>query len=113
MSYKLRVCTDRLERDTRTVTHPSPRSKSATVDAMATLNITYQGRSGSVYVGDTITLTDARRIALEVLRTGSLGMDMKHAYLGDSALDQFVLDSHQENGETTFYLRPKVPFGGN
>lgn len=77
---------------------------------MATLNITYQGRSGAVQVGDSISLTDARRIGIEVLRTGSLP-DMRHPGLADDALDQFVLDLFQEHGQTTYYLRPKVPFG--
>lgn len=76
----------------------------------ASLNITYQGRSGTVAVGATITDQDARSIATEVLRTGGLE-GMHHPRLADRELEHFVVDRFHENGETVFYLRPKVPFG--
>ena len=78
---------------------------------MAMLNVTFQGRSGSVKVGNTITAMDARRIAVELLRTGSLPGVPRYADMTADALDSFVLDTHHGGGETTFYLRPKVPFG--
>lgn len=78
---------------------------------MATLNITYQGRSGSVTVGNTVTPTDIKRIAVEVVRTGELP-DLHDPDMLGSAFDSFVVDSFYGGGETIFYLRPKVPFGG-
>ncbi len=75
------------------------------------LNITYGGRSGSVRVGDTITSMDARRIAVEVIRSGGLPEVAWIDTLPTNTFDEFVLDSFREGGHTTYYLRPKVPFG--
>ena len=77
---------------------------------MATLNITYDGRSGSVMVGNTVTDVDVRMIAAEVMRYGSLP-ELHFPKILASDLDSFVVDRFQDDGKTTIYLRPRVPFG--
>ena len=76
----------------------------------ATLNITYAGRSGDVSVGATVTDHDARRIAAEVIRSGTIP-GIHSPRLRDTDLEDFVIDRFHEDGRATLYLRPKVPFG--
>jgi hypothetical protein len=77
---------------------------------MATLNITYNGRSADFPLDVQVALADddVRRVAVEVVRAGGLpvlGVDE----LPDNAFDLFMVDRF-EGGER-IYLRPKVPFG--
>lgn len=75
---------------------------------MAQLNITYNGLSADYPLALDAQVTDAdvRRIAIEVVRSGEVGLQLN---LPDNAFENFVVDRMQ-NGER-IYLRPKVPFG--
>ena len=77
------------------------------------LNITYQGQSADYQLGLDYSASDAdiRRIAWEVVRSGSIrGMHVPH--LLDDAFRGYVVDRlRAPNGEQRIYLRPKVPFG--
>jgi len=77
---------------------------------MATLNITYDGRSGDFPLDVVVPLADAdiRRVAIEVVRAGGIRA-LAIPHLPDGAFDDFVVDRF-EGGER-IYLRPKVPFG--
>jgi hypothetical protein len=80
---------------------------------MAILNITYQGQSADYDLAMDYTMTDAdiRRVAVEVLRSGSV-RNLHLPQLADHAFDGFVVDRLQgPSGEQRIYLRPKVPFG--
>jgi hypothetical protein len=81
---------------------------------MAILNITYNGLSADYEVGidDRLSDEDIRRIAVEVIRTGTL-RGLHIANLPDRAFDNYVVDrlTGREGGRR-IYLRPKVPFGG-
>lgn len=78
--------------------------------SLATLNITYGGRSADVQVGASVTDADVRLIAAEVMRHGQLA-EIHEPHIRVTDLDNFVVDRFQANGRTTIYLRPKVPFG--
>jgi hypothetical protein len=77
------------------------------------LNITYQGRSADYQLGLDYSASDAdiRRIAWEVVRSGSIrGLHVPH--LDQDAFRGYVVDRlRAPNGEPRIYLRPKVPFG--
>ncbi len=77
------------------------------------LNITYQGRSADYQLGLDHSASDAdiRRIAWEVVRSGSIrGLHVPH--LERDAFRGYVVDRlRAANGEARIYLRPKVPFG--
>ena len=77
------------------------------------LNITYHGQSADYHLGLDHDASDAdiRRIAWEVLRSGSIrGMHVPE--LAESAFRGYVVDRlRAPNGERRIYLRPKVPFG--
>lgn len=80
---------------------------------MAILNITYQGQSADYDLSIDYAATDAdiRRIAVEVLRSGSV-RNLHLPQLADQAFEGFVVDRLQgPSGEQRIYLRPKVPFG--
>ena len=82
---------------------------------MTILNITYQGLSADyeLALDEGVTDGDIRRVAIEVVRSGSV----RGLHLPDLALDAFttyVVDRLKSpSGETRIYLRPKVPFGGD
>jgi hypothetical protein len=79
---------------------------------MAILNITYQGRSADVPypLDDRMADTDVRRVAVELVRSGELGVLDRD--LGADAFRHFVVDRHTgPDGVLRIYLRPKVPFG--
>jgi hypothetical protein len=79
---------------------------------MAILNITYQGRSADVPypLDDRTADTDVRRIAVELIRSGELGIVDRD--LNGNAFRYFVVDRHTgPDGVLRIYLRPKVPFG--
>jgi len=80
---------------------------------MAILNITYQGHSADYDLAIDYHASDAdiRRIATEVVRSGSVrGLHLPH--LADNAFAQFVVDRLRgPHGQQRIYLRPKVPFG--
>lgn len=77
------------------------------------LNITYQGQSADydLALDQTASDADIRRIAVELVRSGSVrGLHVTN--LADGAFGDFVVDRlTAANGETKIYLRPKVPFG--
>ena len=69
---------------------------------MATLNITYQGRSADyeLEVDFAATDEDIRRIAVEI------------ANVPERSFDNYVVDRVPgPDGAQRFYVRPKVPFG--
>jgi hypothetical protein len=74
---------------------------------MAILNVTYNGLSENypLELDAQVTDADVRRIAIEVVRSGSVALGQ----VPDNAFDNFVIDRMQ-SGER-IYLRPKVPFG--
>ncbi len=77
---------------------------------MATLNITYQGLSAdyALELDPGVSDRDVKRIAVEVVRSGSVpGLHLPT--LADDAFEHFVVDRLQ-NG-LRLYVRPKVPFG--
>ena len=77
------------------------------------LNITYQGHSADYHLALDYDASDAdiRRIAWEVVRSGSI-RGMHAPDLPESAFRGFVVDRLRgPNGERRIYLRPKVPFG--
>ena len=80
---------------------------------MTILNITYQGQSADydLALDQTASDADIRRIAVELVRSGSVrGLHVTN--LADHAFTDFVVDRlTAANGETKIYLRPKVPFG--
>jgi hypothetical protein len=80
---------------------------------VAILNITFSGTSADLPdpIDESLSDADVRRIAVEVVRSGSVpGLHV--AGLGDNAFDQFVVDRLRDpDGEMRLYLRPKVPFG--
>jgi hypothetical protein len=79
---------------------------------MATLNVTYQGRSADAPqpVDERLSDADIRRIAVELVRTGALpGLIV--AELEQNAFTHFVVDRFTDAGTVRIYLRPKVPFG--
>jgi hypothetical protein len=80
---------------------------------VAILNITYQGLSADYPLELDAQLSDAdvRRIAVEVLRAGSVpGLALPE--LPDAAFQHFVVDRFTSpQGQVRLYLRPKVPFG--
>jgi hypothetical protein len=77
------------------------------------LNITYQGQSADYHLSLDYHASDAdiRRIAWEVVRSGSVrGLHAPH--IAEDAFRAFVVDRLRgPNGEQRVYLRPKVPFG--
>lgn len=77
------------------------------------LNITYQGQSADyeLVLDARASDADVRRIAYEVVRSGSVrGLHVPS--LRDDAFDSFVVDRLVgPSGEPRIYLRPKVPFG--
>ncbi|MEU5877791.1 hypothetical protein [Spirillospora sp. NPDC047279] len=76
---------------------------------MATLNITYDGRSGDLpgTIERSLTDDDIRTLAVEVVRTGAIpGLHVPD--LPPNAFRHFVVDRF---GGGRVYLRPKVPFG--
>jgi hypothetical protein len=77
------------------------------------LNITYQGHSADYHLGLDYSASDAdiRRIAWEVVRSGSVrGLHVPH--LSESAFHGYVVDRlRTPTGDLRIYLRPKVPFG--
>lgn len=77
---------------------------------MAILNITYNGMSTDypLELDAQVTDADVRRIAVELVRTGTVA-GLAFPRLVDNAFDGFVVDRLQ-NGEQ-IYLRPRVPFG--
>jgi hypothetical protein len=80
---------------------------------MAILNITYQGMSADYELSLDFAATDEdiRRIAVEVVRSGSIhGLHV--AQLDPNEFDGYVVDRlRAPDGGERFYLRPKVPFG--
>jgi hypothetical protein len=80
---------------------------------MAILNITYQGMSADYDLSLDFAATDEdiRRIAVEVVRSGSIhGLHV--AQLDPRELDGYVVDRLKApDGSARIYLRPKVPFG--
>jgi len=80
---------------------------------MAILNITYQGHSADYQLAIDYHASDGdiRRIATEVVRSGSVrGLHVPH--LTDDAFQGFVVDRLRgPDGQQRIYLRPKVPFG--
>ena len=77
------------------------------------LNITYMGHSADYDLQLDPSTSDAeiRRIAVEVVRSGSVrGLHVPG--LGANAFDDFVVDRLRgARGEPRVFLRPKVPFG--
>lgn len=77
------------------------------------LNITYMGHSADydLRADDTTTDAELRRIAVEVVRSGSVrGLHVPQ--LPATAFNDYVIDRLRgSRGETRIYLRPKVPFG--
>ena len=79
---------------------------------MAILNITYQGRSTDAPydLDDRASDVDVRRIAVELVRSGDLGIVDRD--LPGNAFHHFVVDRYEGgDGVVRIYLRPKVPFG--
>jgi len=80
---------------------------------MSVLNITYNGHSADLpdELDDPVGDDDIRRIAVEVVRDGSLpGLHVPD--LDDRAFTDFVVDRFDTvDGGPRIYLRPKVPFG--
>ena len=79
---------------------------------MTVLNITYQGRSSDhrLDVDRDISDADIQRIAIEIVRSGGIGLDLPQ--LPTNTFQSFVVDRLQTpQGEARIYLRPKVPFG--
>jgi hypothetical protein len=79
---------------------------------MAILNITYRGRSADVpdALDDRLDDLDVRRIAVELIRSGELGISDRN--LAGDAFRHFVVDRYTgPDGVLRIYLRPKVPFG--
>jgi hypothetical protein len=80
---------------------------------MAILNITYNGMSVDYPLDVDYQLSDAdiRRIAVEVVRSGS-AKGLQIANLPDHAFVHYVVDRFDTpEGSKRIYLRPKVPFG--
>jgi len=80
---------------------------------MAVLNITYQGQSADYDLAIDYAASDAdiRRIAVELVRSGSV-RGLHVANLADDAFGGFVVDRlNGTDGSQKIYLRPKVPFG--
>ena len=80
---------------------------------MAILNITYNGLSADypMAVDHHISDRDIRRIAVEVVRSGSIP-GLRIGNLPERAFDNYVVDRFMSpNGGERIYLRPKVPFG--
>ncbi len=77
------------------------------------LNITYMGHSADyeLRLDDTTSDAEIRRIAVEVVRSGSVrGLHVPG--LPARAFDDFVVDRLRgARGEARVFLRPKVPFG--
>ncbi|MEO8701718.1 MAG: hypothetical protein ABI867_16850 [Kofleriaceae bacterium] len=79
---------------------------------MTILNITYQGQSADYELDVDATTSDAdiQRIAVEVVRSGSVhGLHVPQ--LPMNAFHAYVVDRINSHGEQRIYLRPKVPFG--
>jgi hypothetical protein len=80
---------------------------------MTILNITYQGMSADYELSLDFAATDddIRRIAVEVVRSGSVhGLHI--AQLAPGEFDGYVVDRlRAPDGGQRIYLRPKVPFG--
>lgn len=80
---------------------------------MGILNVTYHGMSADLprELDDTLSDTEIRKIAVEVVRSGDIpGLHI--ASLEEDAFENFVVDRLQSpEGERRIYLRPKVPFG--
>lgn len=72
------------------------------------LNITYGGLSADYPLDTNVRLTDSdvRRIAVELVRGGSLRA-LGVTRVPDRAFDEHVVDRF----DSRIYLRPKVPFG--
>ncbi len=80
---------------------------------MAVLNITYQGQSADydLELDYQASDEDVRRIAVEVVRSGSVA-GLHIAGLRSDAFNGYVVDRLRgPKGEPRIYLRPKVPFG--
>lgn len=78
------------------------------------LNITYRGQSADyeLKIDYEATDEDIRRIAWEVVRSGSL-RGLHDPRLPQNAFAAYVVDRlRSPGGERRIYLRPKVPFGG-
>jgi len=77
------------------------------------LNITYMGHSADYELALDQSTSDAeiRRIAIEVVRSGSVkGLHVPQ--LAARAFDDYVVDRLRgPRGEPRVFLRPKVPFG--
>jgi len=81
---------------------------------MATLNVTYQGRSADLpqEVRFRTPLADLRRIAYEALQSGGSPALARRGTLPKNAFREFVVDRFENSGgPDRVYLRPKVPFG--
>ena len=80
---------------------------------MMIMNITYQGQSADyeLDLDNTATDADIQRIAVEVVRAGSVrGLHVPD--LPANAFTAYVVDRlRAPDGEQRIYLRPKVPFG--
>ncbi len=77
------------------------------------LNITFHGVSADYPLDfDGVpTDRDVRRIAIEVVRAGSIP-GLQVGGLEESAFDGYVVDRfHTPEGGHRLFLRPKVPFG--
>jgi len=80
---------------------------------MAVLNITYNGLAVdyAIDVDHDLPDRDVRRVAVEVVRSGSI-KGLHIAALPERAFDHYVIDRFvSPSGERRIYLRPKVPFG--
>ena len=80
---------------------------------MAILNVTYRGRSADLPdpLDDRVGDGDAKRIAVEVVRSGELP-GLRVPDLPADAFTHFVVDRVTDpDGVLRLYLRPKVPFG--
>lgn len=81
---------------------------------MATLNVTYQGRSADLSheVRFRTSLVELRRIAYEALQSGGSPTLARRGTLPKGAFSNFVVDRFENSGgRDRVYLRPKVPFG--
>lgn len=79
------------------------------------LNITYNGMSADVDLGDAGELldNDLRRIATEIVRSSSSPFPYQNPLPSPEVFDTFVVDRfNTPEGGQRFFLRPKVPFGG-
>jgi hypothetical protein len=78
---------------------------------MAHLNITYNGLSADCHLelDSHASDRDVKRIAVEMIRSGSVPGLVLHSLPADT-FDHYVVDRLGKNDQR-LYLRPKVPFG--